>query len=120
MTARARALAVAAAVVTVALIVTGCSSGGGDRATKPAPERGGASTGRSAVIGPERAVEIARVEWRRREPDFDFSAVRPQVSVEGGTYDVAFVPAELAGAQGEPHVVVDRHTGAVRDRYRTR
>ena len=36
------------------------------------------------------------------------------------TCDVSFVPIELTGHGGEPHVVIDRMTGEVVETYLTR
>ena len=100
-------------VAALTIAGTGCSD---DARTKSEPP----STTRAAGIGQERAIAIARRAWAGEEPEFDFSSRRAEISERGRNYDIAFVDRELSGARGEPHVVIDRFTGAVRDTYRTR
>lgn len=101
----------AALLATLALAAAACS-GGGSHSTPP--------TTVGARVGEDRAITIARRAWAAVEPEFEFSTREPEVAVRGESYDVAFVDRELTGNQGEPHVIVDRTTGRVRDTYRTR
>lgn len=99
-------------VATVLMLAASACSGGGGSAAAP--------TSTVARIAEDRALSIARRAWTRVEPNFDFSTRRSEVAVRGETYDIAFVDRDLHGNQGEPHVVVDRNTGRVRETYRTR
>lgn len=102
----------AAALFTALALTAAACSGSGSRSTTP--------TTNEARVSEDRAVTIARRAWAAVEPAFDFSTRDPEVAVRGSSYDVAFVDRDLAGNQGEPHVIIDRTTGRVRDTYRTR
>ena len=102
----------------------GACSGGDDADTSAtsvatAPSAASAST-TAPGISEDEAIAAARSALAADDPGFDFDAARAHVRELAGTYDVSFVPIELTGPGGEPHVVIDRMTGEVVETYLTR
>lgn len=118
-----RAPRFALAAVLVAALVSGSCSDGDDAGGPAAPVATTVpSTGTvpAAGITEEDAIAIAAEAWRTEDPGFEVADTRPSVRATAEAYDVAFVPVPVAGPGGEPHVVVDRSTGEVIERYRTK
>jgi ABC-type glycerol-3-phosphate transport system substrate-binding protein len=112
-------------LVLVAMIAFAACSGDDDSSGEP-PSTTSASqqttTTTSAAtddIGEEAAIEIATEAYSTEDPAFDFDATNVHVERVEATYDVSWVPREITGAGGEPHVVVDAESGAVIEIYQT-
>lgn len=113
------------ALTIVALVALLVSCSGDDASSTAATTGGSASSAASASttepgVSEEEAVAAARSALTDEDPDFDFDATRVHVSRIEGDYDVSFVPVDLAGPGGEPHVVIDSATGEVLETYLTR
>ncbi len=108
----------------VAALVAACSGdddGGASTTSSSAGSESSAATSTTAAgISEKEAVEAARRALAESDPDFDFDATRVHVSETADTYDISFVPVDLTGPGGEPHVVIDRTTGDVIETYLTR
>lgn len=112
------------ALVVSALLAACSGDGDGDGASTTSSSAGSASGAVTSTTEPgiseDEAVEAARRSLAESDPDFDFSVTRVHVAASDDTYDISFVPVDLTGPGGEPHVVIDRATGAVVETYLTR
>lgn len=120
---RLRSGSMIVAVAVVASVLAGACSGDDD-GTSATSASAAASTGpattAAAGITEAEAIDAARRAIAEDDPGFDFDATRPHVAETDDTFDVSFVPIDLTGPAGEPHVVVDRATGEVLELYKTR
>ena len=117
---------VALTIVALVALLGSCSGDDASSTTSTASTSGGDTPGSASTattepwISEDEAVAAARRALAAEDPDFDFDVTRVHVSRLGGSYDISFVPTELTGPGGEPHVVIDRATGEVLETYLTR
>lgn len=113
---------VAAGVAATALLLSvagGCR--GDDNSVTPSTT--GATTGTTAQTSPtlsqDKAIEIARAEVLAAFPDYDLTERRANVLVKGDNYEVSFPIVDRVVHAGEPHIVLNRRTGEIVERFMT-
>lgn len=74
----------------------------------------------SESLSQDDAIEIARSELEGTFPEYDLSGREPNVLVKGENYEVSFPVLDEAVATGEPHIVINRQTGEIVERFLTR